>query len=72
MVKAILYVTHPEMAQRIKLHIVCMGQRISFLLILGEKEWKYRSGAGLGLDDKVGSRFGQMFFPFYQTLSFYQ
>lgn len=49
-----------------------MGQRISFFLILGEKEWKYRSGAGLGLDDKVGSRFGQMFFPFYQTLSFYQ
>ena len=49
-----------------------MSQRISLLLILGEKEWKYRFGAGLGLDDKAGSRFGQIFFWFYQTLSFYQ
>ena len=56
-----MYVTHPEMAQRIKLYTVCMGQKISLLLILGEKERKCRFGAGLGLDDKVGSLWPNVF-----------
>lgn len=38
-----------------------MGQKISLLLILGEKERKCRFGAGLGLDDKVGSLWPNVF-----------
>lgn len=59
------------MAQRIKLYIVCKGQKISLLLILGEKKESADLVLGWVLMTRLAF-FGQMFFQFYQTLSFYQ